>query len=138
MENNHYKIHKPSPIDLILKYNLNFIEGNIVKYVLRSPFKGDRIGDLKKALYYAKLIKPIGYLRSFKEEEINLYNSVLLTQELLAVTTVIQSDIYFKEINSIVKYIQSAINVREVINWYTTDFSLTKHYELCFSESVTK
>lgn len=52
----HYKMHKPSAIDLVLKYDLNFIEGNIIKYVMRSPFKGDRIGDLKKALYYAKLL----------------------------------------------------------------------------------
>lgn len=55
---NHYKIHKPEPLDLILRYNLNFIEGNIVKYVLRSPFKGDRVGDLQKALYYARIIEP--------------------------------------------------------------------------------
>ncbi len=52
----HYKVHKPSPIDLVLQYDLNFIEGSIIKYIMRSPFKGDRIGDLKKALYYAKLL----------------------------------------------------------------------------------
>lgn len=55
---NHYKIHKPEPIELILKYNLNFLEGNIVKYVMRSPFKDDRVGDLQKALYYARIIEP--------------------------------------------------------------------------------
>jgi hypothetical protein len=55
----HYKIHKPEAIELIQRYNLNFIEGNIVKYVLRSPFKGDRVGDLKKALEYAIIINPL-------------------------------------------------------------------------------
>lgn len=67
----HYKIHKPEPLDLILRYNLNFIEGNIVKYVLRSPFKGDRIGDLKKALYYAKKL-PIQILSEGKRQDFDI------------------------------------------------------------------
>lgn len=53
-QSKHYKICKPEAIELIDRYHLNFNEGNIIKYILRSPFKGDRVGDLKKALYYAK------------------------------------------------------------------------------------
>lgn len=71
----HYKIHKPSAIDLVLKYDLNFIEGNIVKYVMRSPFKGDRIGDLKKALYYAKLLGTDAY--SLGWADLNKYTELL-------------------------------------------------------------
>lgn len=51
-------MHNPEPLELIQRYNLNFIEGNIVKYVLRSPFKGDSTGDLQKAISYARILDP--------------------------------------------------------------------------------
>lgn len=73
---NYYKIHKPEAIDLILRYNLNFIEGNIVKYILRSPFKWDRIGDLEKALYYASLLKEDNIRASFDESELDSYSDL--------------------------------------------------------------
>lgn len=90
--NNHYKIHKPSPLELIERYKLNFIEGNIIKYVLRSPFKGDRVGDLKKALEYAPKIESIGFYREFDESELNQYTE-LNELEKQIVCSVIQSDI---------------------------------------------
>lgn len=34
---------------------LNFALGNVVKYVLRAPYKGDYRGDMEKARYYLKL-----------------------------------------------------------------------------------
>lgn len=89
---NHYKIHKPEPLELILKYNLNFIEGNIVKYVLRSPFKADRIGDLKKALEYAHHIVSIGFYREFDEEELKSYTELNEIEKHI-VCAVIQSDV---------------------------------------------
>lgn len=92
MENNHYKIHKPAPIDLILKYNLNFVEGNIVKYILRSPFKGDSVGDLEKALQYAYHIKPIGFYREFDESKLNQYTELNEIEKHI-VSSVIQSDV---------------------------------------------
>ena len=49
----HYKFGI-EPIDIIESWDLSFTEGNIVKYLLRSPYKGDELGDLKKALYYLK------------------------------------------------------------------------------------
>ena len=39
-------------IDLCKHWNLNFNEGNVIKYLLRD--KGDRIGDLKKIIDYAQ------------------------------------------------------------------------------------
>lgn len=33
---------------------LDFTWGNVVKYLLRAPFKGDTIGDLRKAIDYIK------------------------------------------------------------------------------------
>lgn len=37
-----------------LTRHLPFDAGNFIKYVLRSPFKGNKIEDLQKALWYAK------------------------------------------------------------------------------------
>lgn len=93
----HYKIHKPEAIDLILKYDLNFVEGNVVKYILRSPFKGDSVGDLNKALYYAKLLKPTPYFRRvFEYSELEAYTE--LSMRLLhAVKCTIESNISKKE-----------------------------------------
>lgn len=90
--NNHYKFCEPEPIVLVFKYNLNFIEGNIIKYILRSPFKGNRIKDLRKALYYAYLLRPFGYSRDFPESEIDEYKSHLIWQEISAISLTIASD----------------------------------------------
>ena len=49
----HYKQHKFEPIDIIEEYCLNFNLGNIVKYSLRSKYKGQEIEDLEKVVYYA-------------------------------------------------------------------------------------
>lgn len=40
------------PIDFILTNNLNYAEGNVIKYLYRAPFKGSRLQDLKKARQY--------------------------------------------------------------------------------------
>jgi len=48
----HYKKHKIEPIEIINEYNLNFNVGNIIKYVLRSPYKGTQLDDLIKARDY--------------------------------------------------------------------------------------
>lgn len=123
----HYKIHKPAPIDLILKYDLNFIEGNIIKYILRSPFKGDRLGDLKKALYYAKkLPKECKFTWDncdrgrFDIDELDQYldSHELYAVEVDAVASLIQGIFYhtvtgeYKE-NYIAKLIEIAIEKRE-------------------------
>jgi len=36
----------------MLDWGLDFIEGNVVKYVVRSRHKSSRLGDLKKARWY--------------------------------------------------------------------------------------
>jgi hypothetical protein len=40
------------PIKVIEHYKLGFNLGNTVKYILRSPFKGATLADLKKARWY--------------------------------------------------------------------------------------
>ena len=48
----HYNEGKIEVIDAIFDWGLDFIEGNVVKYITRSKHKGDRLGDLKKARWY--------------------------------------------------------------------------------------
>lgn len=46
----HYSKHKIQPWAIIDEYNLNYYEGNILKYLLRD--KGKRKEDLLKAQHY--------------------------------------------------------------------------------------
>ena len=56
---NHYRVLKPEPIDVIIAWNLPYIEGNILKYLARWKNKGG-VEDLKKAQWYLqKLIDHI-------------------------------------------------------------------------------
>ena len=53
--NKHYKnADNIEAIDLIQAYNLNFNLGNAIKYVARFNYKGDKISDLRKAIWYLK------------------------------------------------------------------------------------
>ena len=52
---NHYKKYKIQPVEFILKNNIGFVEGNIIKYVLRFKEKGGA-EDLLKAKHYIELL----------------------------------------------------------------------------------
>ena len=53
----HYKKYSIQPWDIIDCYNLNFYEGNVLKYLLRYRDKNG-VEDLKKAKHYLeKLIE---------------------------------------------------------------------------------
>ena len=52
---NHYKKYKIQPIEFIIKNNIGFVEGNILKYVLRFKEKGG-VQDLEKAKHYIELL----------------------------------------------------------------------------------
>ena len=41
-------------IDYIESHNLNFNQGNAIKYITRCEHKGNKKKDLEKALYYIK------------------------------------------------------------------------------------
>jgi ribosomal protein L21E len=52
---NHPKHYTQYPVEVIeLTRHMPFCDGNVVKYVARSPFKGNRLQDLNKALWYLK------------------------------------------------------------------------------------
>ena len=46
----HYKKYKFQVWDIVDEYDLNYYEGNALKYLLRQ--KGDRVEDLQKAIHY--------------------------------------------------------------------------------------
>lgn len=49
----HYKI-KIQPFKFIMENNLNFFQGNVIKYVVRYQKKG-QIQDLNKIIHYCEL-----------------------------------------------------------------------------------
>jgi hypothetical protein len=51
----HYKNYKIQPVEFIIKNNIGFVEGNILKYVLRFKEKGG-VQDLEKAKHYIELL----------------------------------------------------------------------------------
>jgi hypothetical protein len=48
----HYNQGKIEVIDAIEDWQLEFHEGNVVKYVARAQHKGTRVQDLEKAAWY--------------------------------------------------------------------------------------
>jgi len=50
----HYKFFRIQPYEFISKNDLSFFQGNVVKYVLRYPYKNG-IEDLKKIIHYCEL-----------------------------------------------------------------------------------
>jgi hypothetical protein len=48
----HYTNGIIEPIDVIESWSLNFALGNVLKYICRCDFKGDRLEQLRKAAWY--------------------------------------------------------------------------------------
>ena len=48
----HYNVGDIEVIDFIDSWGLNFNLGNVIKYVVRSDYKGNKIEDLRKAIFY--------------------------------------------------------------------------------------
>ena len=57
---NHYKRYTIQPIEFIVKNDLGFIEGNIIKYVMRHREKNGK-QDLLKAKHYIDLLLEYEY-----------------------------------------------------------------------------
>jgi hypothetical protein len=56
----HYKIYNIQPTEFIHTNSIPFIEGNIIKYVMRHKNKNG-IEDLKKARHYIDLLIKLEY-----------------------------------------------------------------------------
>lgn len=52
---NHYKRFKIQPVEFINENNLSYMQGNVIKYVVRYPFKNG-IADLEKAKHYIEML----------------------------------------------------------------------------------
>jgi hypothetical protein len=60
---NHYKDMKIQPIEYIHANNLDYLAGNVVKYISRHK-KKNGIEDVKKAIHYCQLILELQYDKS--------------------------------------------------------------------------
>ena len=56
----HYKDCVIQPVDYIVKNNLDFLEGNVVKYITRHKTKNG-IEDIRKVIHDAELILELKY-----------------------------------------------------------------------------
>lgn len=52
---NHYKQFQIQPVEFINTNNLSYMQGNVIKYVVRYPFKNG-IADLEKAKHYIEML----------------------------------------------------------------------------------
>lgn len=53
---NHYKDMAIQPVDYILANKMNYLEGNVIKYISRHRAKGTSLMDLEKASHYLKML----------------------------------------------------------------------------------
>lgn len=56
----HYKDMKIQPLEFTMANNLDFIQGNVVKYICRHKNKNG-VEDLKKVIHYAQLAAKMQY-----------------------------------------------------------------------------
>ena len=56
----HYARWDVEPISFIMRNNIGYAEGNVIKYVMRHDMKGG-IKDIDKAIRYLELIKEERY-----------------------------------------------------------------------------
>ncbi len=57
----HYKDCGIQPVEYIHSNNLDYFEGNVVKYITRHRRKGDGKTDVEKAIHYAQMILDLYY-----------------------------------------------------------------------------
>lgn len=51
----HYKKYRIQPVEFIMANNIGYMEGNVIKYVVRHKDKGG-IADLEKAMHYLQML----------------------------------------------------------------------------------
>lgn len=52
---NHYMKYSIQPVEFIMANNIGYMEGNVIKYVVRYKDKGG-IADLEKAMHYLQML----------------------------------------------------------------------------------
>ena len=74
---NHYKNFKIQPIEFISMNNLDFFQGNVIKYICRFREK-DGIGDLNKIKHYIDMLIDLEYSSEIKKDMC----TVIITEDL--------------------------------------------------------
>ena len=64
----YYARYDIEPISFIMRNNITYAEGNVIKYVLRHDMKGG-VEDIDKAIRYLEMIKEEKY--SAKSQEVS-------------------------------------------------------------------
>ena len=57
----HYTKLKIQPIEYIQANDLDFFQGNVIKYITRHKDKGQGVEDLRKVIHYAQLAIELQY-----------------------------------------------------------------------------
>tara|TARA_R100000664_G_C2760144_1_gene150908 strand:- start:13512 stop:13817 length:306 start_codon:yes stop_codon:yes gene_type:complete len=57
----HYKKCSIQPVEYIHANDLDYFEGNVIKYITRHRAKGEGRKDVEKAIHYAQLILALHY-----------------------------------------------------------------------------
>ena len=57
----HYKDCGIQPVEYIYANHLDFLEGNVIKYITRHRTKGDGEKDIRKVIHYAEMILEMVY-----------------------------------------------------------------------------
>jgi len=57
----HYKKLQIQPVEYIYANELDFLEGNVVKYITRHRTKGEGAKDIQKVIHYAQMILELRY-----------------------------------------------------------------------------
>lgn len=52
----HYKMFDIDPVEICMRDNLDFCQGNAIKYIMRYDKKGKPLEDLEKAKHYIDLL----------------------------------------------------------------------------------
>jgi hypothetical protein len=71
----HYKSCGIQPVEYIHANNLDYFEGNVIKYITRHRIKGEGKKDIEKAIHYAQLILKLYY--SEEAEQQDLFNDLI-------------------------------------------------------------
>ena len=70
----HYKNCGIQPVEYIYANDLNYFEGNIIKYITRHRMKGEGKEDIEKVIHYAELILQLEYeretIKAFKDKDL--------------------------------------------------------------------
>tara|TARA_R110002020_G_C15770443_1_gene728101 strand:- start:50 stop:346 length:297 start_codon:yes stop_codon:yes gene_type:complete len=71
----HYKECGIQPVEYIHANNLDYLEGNVIKYITRHRTKGEGKKDIEKAIHYAQLILQMHY--PDEEKQADLFNDLI-------------------------------------------------------------